>query len=89
MLECEYLLKIIVIIAMVTIILFGICKIFELLKRKEQGLGDNSVKTIGIILFLPILLLLAILTDFQTETLAALLGTVAGYVLSGSKSGES
>jgi hypothetical protein len=26
--------------------------------------------------------LLAILTDFRTETLAALLGTVAGYVLS-------
>ena len=30
----------------------------------------------------PFLIVLAVVTDFRTEVLAALLGTVAGYVLS-------
>lgn len=56
--------------------------VFRRLKDLNQGFGSNSLKSLGIVLFLPSLVLLALLTDFAKETLAALLGTLAGYVLS-------
>ena len=60
--------------------------VFARLKEKQQGFGPNSLKALGLVLFLPTLLIVAIVVpDFQSETLAALLGTVAGYVLSHSK----
>ncbi|WP_345875238.1 hypothetical protein [Shewanella algae] len=62
--------------------LIGVYWVFNTLKLREQGFGPNSLKALGIVLFIPSLVLLALLTDFKTETLAALLGTVAGYVLS-------
>ena len=62
--------------------ILGVFWVFNTLKLREQGFGPNSLKALGIVLFIPSLVLLALLTDFQTETLAALLGTVAGYVLS-------
>ena len=69
--------------------LSGLVFVFCLLKRKQQGLGPNSLKALGLILFLPALLIISIVSpDFKTETLAALLGTVAGYVLSHSKSDD-
>jgi len=40
------------------------------------------MRTIGMILFVPSLLILGLLTNFQTEVLAALLRTVAGNILS-------
>lgn len=75
-------LKLIAVLGAVTIMSIGLLKVFGRLKELKQGFGPNSLKALGVVLFLPILLLLAILTDFKTETLAALLGTVAGYVLS-------
>jgi hypothetical protein len=77
------------VIAATLVMLYGLHKIFERLDAKQQGFGPNTLKAIGLVLFLPILLILAVLTDFKTETLAALLGTVAGYVLSNSKSDDS
>jgi len=62
--------------------LVGVWWVFYTLKLNKQGFGPNSLKALGIVLFIPSLVLLALLTDFKTETLAALLGTVAGYVLS-------
>ncbi|EGQ9707347.1 hypothetical protein D6A02_24485 [Vibrio parahaemolyticus] len=62
--------------------IIGVFWVFHTLKLREQGFGPNSLKALGIVLFIPSLVLLALLTDFKTETLAALLGTVAGYVLS-------
>ena len=60
--------------------------VFARLKEKQQGFGPNSLKALGLVLFLPTLLIVAIVVpDFQSETLAALLGTVAGYVLSHSE----
>lgn len=76
------------VVGAVSVMLYGLHKIFERLTAKQQGFGPNTLKAIGVILFLPTLLILAVLTDFKTETLAALLGTVAGYVLSNSKSEE-
>ncbi len=60
----------------------GLFLYFRRLKEKDQGFGPNSLKALGVILFLPLILLLAVTTSFHSETLAALLGTIAGYVLS-------
>ena len=76
------------VVAAAVVMIYGLKKIFERLTAKQQGFGPNALKAIGIVLLLPILLILAVLTDFKTETLAALLGTIAGYVLSNSKSEE-
>jgi hypothetical protein len=70
--------------------LLGLWFVFGRLRAKEQGFGANSLKAIGLVLFLPSLVLIAVQREsFQTETLAALLGTVAGYVLSHSKADDS
>lgn len=69
----------------VVAMLGGLWLVFDRLKAKNQGFGPNSLRAIGIVLFVPGIMILAIATDFKTETLAALLGTVAGYVLSNSK----
>lgn len=74
------------VVGSVVVMIYGIKKIFQRLEAKQQGFGQNALKAIGVILFLPTLLILAVLTEFKVETLAALLGTVAGYVLSSSKS---
>jgi uncharacterized membrane protein len=62
--------------------------VFVRLRATKQGFGPNSLRALGIVLFIPVLLLLALLTDFKAETLAALLGTIAGYVLSNSRQGD-
>ena len=73
----------------VVAMLGGMYFIFERLKQKDQGFGPNSLKAIGLVLFVPTLLMVAVTVEgFQTETLAALLGTVAGYVLSHSKADD-
>ncbi len=70
----------------VVAMLGGLWVIHERLKAKQQGFGPNSLKALGLVLFVPTLVIISILVPkFQTETLAALLGTVAGYVLSHSK----
>ncbi|MBL8370411.1 MAG: hypothetical protein JNK28_03375 [Burkholderiaceae bacterium] len=76
------------VVGAVIVMIYGLKKIFERLEAKQQGFGPNALKAIGVVLFLPTLLILAVLADFKTETLAALLGTVAGYVLSNSKPDE-
>lgn len=59
------------------------------LKAKDQGFGPNSLKALGIVLFLPALVIVSVIVpDFRSETLAALLGTVAGYALSNSSLGD-
>lgn len=73
------------VLGMVLVMVLGMSQVFRRLRALNQGFGPNSLKSLGIILFLPSLVLLALLTDFKTETLAALLGTVAGYVLSNSE----
>lgn len=81
-------LKIIAVTGAALVMLIGLCFVFARLKAKQQGFGPNSLRAIGILLFLPTILILAIVTDFQTETLGTLLGTIAGYVLSNSKSDD-
>ena len=78
-------LRVATVVGAVVVMIYGLKNIFERLNAKQQGFGPNTLKAIGVVLFLPTLLILAVLTEFKTETLAALLGTVAGYVLSNSK----
>lgn len=78
-------LRLVAVLGAVSVMIYGLIRVFARLRDKNQGFGPNSLRAIGIVLFLPILFMLALLTEFQTETLAALLGTVAGYVLSNSK----
>ncbi len=80
--EC---LKIATVIGAFLVIVVGLVVVFLCLNKKDQGFGPNSLRAIGIVIFVPTLLILAVVTEFKTETLAALLGTVAGYVLSHSK----
>ena len=81
-------LKVFAVIGAVAAMIYGLNRIDARLKAKAQGFGPNTLRAMGIVLFLPIIFMLALLTDFKTETLAALLGTVAGYVLSNSKPDE-
>ena len=64
------------------VMLVGIYIIYLRLREKQQGFGPNSTKTMGIVLFLPTILILAVMTEMSNEVLATLLGTIAGYVLS-------
>jgi len=66
----------------------GLKLIFKRLEAKQQGFGPNTLKAISVVLFLPTLLILAVSIELKTETIAALLGTVVGYVLSNSKPEE-
>ncbi|MCG3693138.1 hypothetical protein [Aliarcobacter butzleri] len=75
-------LKIIVVTGSLITMICGLRMIYERLKSKNQGFGGNSLKAIGVVLFIPTIIILSIVTEFQSETLAALLGTIAGYVLS-------
>jgi heme/copper-type cytochrome/quinol oxidase subunit 2 len=80
------LLRLSVAIAAGVAMLVGMWLVFARLKHKQQGFGPNSLKALGLVLFVPALLMISVaVPGFQTETLAALLGTVAGYVLSHSK----
>ena len=69
----------------VAAMLLGIYLVFDRLKTLNEGFNSNSIKILGVIIFLPVLVMLAVLTNFGGETLAALLGTVAGYILSNSE----
>jgi sugar phosphate permease len=79
------LLKLLTVVGALCIVFVGLFLVAARMKAKQQGFGPNSLRAIGIIIFVPTLLILAVVTDFKTETLAALLGAVAGYVLSYSK----
>ena len=77
--EC---IRLLTVIGALAAMIYGLWRVFA---TKAPGFGVNSCRAIGIVLFIPTLLILAVATEFQSETLAALLGTVAGYVLSQSE----
>jgi|GEM_PF-946624 len=81
-------LKVVAVLGSFVVMIYGLVLVFSRLKDKNQGFGPNTLRVIGIVIFLPLLLILSVLTEFKTETLAALLGTIAGYVLSESGRGE-
>lgn len=80
--------KTIAVLGAIAAMIYTIRLIFMRLEKMEQGFGPNTTKVIGMALFLPILFMLTLLTNFQIETIAALLGTIAGYVLSQSRADD-
>lgn len=82
------LLQVVAVFGAVATMLYGLNIIYKRIKAKKQGFGPATLKAIGVVLFIPTILILAVVTNFQSETLAALLGTIAGYVLSNGKPEE-
>jgi len=81
--------QLLAVVGSVAAMLFGMWLIFQRLAAKKQGFGPNSLKALGVVLFVPSLVILAVTVQgFKTEVLAALLGTVAGYILSHSRSDD-
>ena len=77
------------VIGSVSVMILGLIFVWNRLHIKKQGFGDNSLKAMGLIIFFPTLIILSIVVkEFKTETLAALLGTLAGYIFSNSESGD-
>lgn len=75
--------RIIVVVGALLAMLLGVWHVFARLKAQQKGFGPNSLRSLGMVLFIPTLLIFPVLIpEFGKETLAALLGTVAGYVLS-------
>jgi len=58
------------VIGAISVMLYGLHKIFERLTAKQQGFGPNTLKAIGVILFLPTLLILAVLVDSSSKRTA-------------------
>jgi len=69
--------------------LLGMTLVFLNLRKNNYGFGPNSLKALGLVAFLPSLIIISVaLPDFRSEVLSALLGTVAGYVLSNGRQDE-
>lgn len=66
------------------IMLFLFYYFFEHIRRNRQRIGFQSIKLIGLILMFPGICIIALVGNglIGGSTLAALLGTIAGYVLS-------
>lgn len=65
------------------VMLFLFYRFFSHLKNTHQFIGAQSIKLIGLILIFPGVCILALVGRglLESSTLAALLGTIAGYVL--------
>ncbi len=46
----------------------------------RRGIGPYNLQGLGLVLLVPTILVLAILGKLQAEVIAALLGSVAGYI---------
>lgn len=77
-------LSLIIVIAFFFIMALLLFKFFKHLKDNSQRIGYQSIKLIGLILIFPGVCILAVGAKgiLSGETLAALFGTIAGYVLS-------
>ncbi len=70
------------IITLVTlgIILIIVCYLIYYLNRQNAPIRTTVVQFIGIVLFVPLVFLLAFLNRIDQDVLATLMGTFAGYV---------
>lgn len=72
----------ILIACVVIMFLAGIWFVHITLKRQDQGFGPSSIKAMGILLFIPLLVFSFGYTEIPGEAVTALLGTLAGYLFS-------
>ena len=63
----------------------GVVVVCSRLKQKTQGFGPNSLQALAIVFFLPTVVVISAISEINNPTVAALLGTVAGYILSSPK----
>ena len=80
-----FFLKLVAILGMVIAMLYGARGVFARLREKQQGFGPGSLQAFAITIFLPAVVIVALLTNLDTQAIAALFGTIAGYVLSSPK----
>ncbi|MEK6154578.1 hypothetical protein WIW50_15010 [Flavobacteriaceae bacterium 3-367] len=73
------------------VVMILLISLFFYSKRKAPYLGFHSIKFIGLILIFPGICILALISKdlINGSTLAALFGTIAGYVLSRDKEDDS
>lgn len=78
-------LKLVAIVGCLIAILYGARGVFNRLKEKSQGFAPNSLQALAIVFFLPVVVIVTLVAGLDSQALAALLGTIAGYVLSSPK----
>ncbi|WP_216593875.1 hypothetical protein [Thioflavicoccus mobilis] len=83
--DAVFWLKLVAVIGVISSMMFGAWHVFSRLKAKEQGFGPNSLQALAIVFFLPTMVIVSLLAGLESEAMAALLGTVAGYILSSPK----
>jgi hypothetical protein len=84
-LDETFFLKLVAIVGMLITILYGARGVFARLREKQAGFGPSSLQAFSITIFLPSVVIVALLTGLDTQAIAALLGTIAGYALSSPK----
>lgn len=75
----------VIVVAFFLVMILMILIFFNHLRKRNQPIGYQSIKLIGLILIFPGICILAIVGGdhiLSNQTLAVLLGTIAGYVLS-------
>ena len=60
----------------------GLVLVYVTLRNRERSFGAESSRVVAMTLFVPGIILIALATEFDKGALSALLGTVAGYLLS-------
>lgn len=65
------------------VMLGGLWGIFSERKRTGRGIGVRIIQFATVVLVLPTILILALQGVLETQTTAALIGAVVGYILSG------
>ncbi|MEM9778602.1 MAG: hypothetical protein AAF813_01710 [Pseudomonadota bacterium] len=73
----------VIIVAVTVMFLAGSLFVRDSLVRKDQGLGANSLKALGIVCFIPLLVFAVGYADLSGEVISALLGTIAGFIFAG------
>jgi hypothetical protein len=63
------------------IVIGGYALILNRMKAKSQGIDRAVIQAMGMVTFLPVLLIASAGGFMQSDALSALLGAVAGYVL--------
>lgn len=71
------------------VMFLGLIGTFFIRIRLKKGIGLRAIQFMAIVLLVPVVLILALENALTGETIAALLGAVAGYTLSGIGEDES
>lgn len=81
--DAEFWVKVGIEVVASIIMIVGILSIFSERKRTGRGIGVRIIQLATVVLVLPIILILALEDVLETQTTAALIGAVVGYILSG------